>query len=30
MRPRLAVSQITRALGVKLETNAGQTAYGAC
>ena len=25
-----AVSQITRALEVKLETNAGQTAYGAC
>jgi len=25
-----AVSQITRALEVKLEGNAGQTAYGAC
>ena|SRR6476661_737021 len=25
-----AVSQITRALDVKLEANAGQTAYGAC
>lgn len=25
-----AVSQITRALDVKLEANAGQTAYGGC
>jgi len=25
-----AVAQITRALNVKLEPNAGQTAYGAC